>query len=363
MRTADPETFRLVYETAPIILHAINPDGTIRFVSDRWCEFHGVSREEAIGKLSIFDFSEESKAYAAKVVPEFMRTGEARDVSYTVITPNGRREILLNASSIRDANGEILLSVAVTTDVTGQLARERQLREINETLKHLALGFAHDMGGPAGNAAGCIDAAEMLLGKMNRGEGSDSTAAQREHFVHMAREALDALRARANSVEKFVSVITGVGDLVPVDLNAAFSDGRSMANGPLTDIPVDCPVLPTVMAAPGFSGVFQNLLANAAKYADPERPLSIRVTCKRIDDVWRITVQDNGLGFDPKLARKIFRPGYRIKSVPKPGQGFGLASARQLVVASGGDIYATSKPGVGSKFTIEVPVSETTSAN
>ena len=70
-----------------------------------------------------------------------------------------------------------------------------------------------------------------------------------------------------------------------------------------------------------------------------------------------ITVQDNGIGFDPEDAKQIFSPFKRLHAEQDyPGSGVGLAICRRIVERHGGRIWADSQPGQGASFHFTLPV-------
>lgn len=111
--------------------------------------------------------------------------------------------------------------------------------------------------------------------------------------------------------------------------------------------------------------VFVNLLANAVD-ASPEG-VAVRITTERVGvrvgdrrnggkDVpgARISIADRGPGMDEETRARIFEPFFTTK---KRGTGLGLAIAKQIVEQHGGRIRAESRPGDGTRFTIELPLS------
>jgi signal transduction histidine kinase len=104
--------------------------------------------------------------------------------------------------------------------------------------------------------------------------------------------------------------------------------------------------------------VFSNLFENAVKYS----PLSDRVwvDVARHDRRLEIAVRDRGLGIPRDEQRRIFDKFVRGSTTRDVrGTGVGLAMARQIVVAHGGEITVVSEPGQGSTFTIVLPASST----
>lgn len=103
--------------------------------------------------------------------------------------------------------------------------------------------------------------------------------------------------------------------------------------------------------------LFLNLVSNALKFADPDRPVSVVVAARSVGDGYRtITVTDNGVGFDPATAPTLFEPFQRGDDRRTEGSGIGLAVCRRIVERHAGTIRADSAVGMGSTFTIRLPV-------
>jgi signal transduction histidine kinase len=115
--------------------------------------------------------------------------------------------------------------------------------------------------------------------------------------------------------------------------------------GTLPKVPVDCSRL---------AMVFQNLIDNALKYRRDETP-KIDVAAVQMGGHWRISVTDNGQGFDGKYAERAFEPFRRLSDSEVPGSGIGLATCKRIVERLGGRIWAESTKGVGSSFYFTLP--------
>jgi signal transduction histidine kinase len=98
--------------------------------------------------------------------------------------------------------------------------------------------------------------------------------------------------------------------------------------------------------------VLSNLLANAVRYTP--RDGSVRVGASASDGRVRVSVRDTGPGIDTDLLPHVFDRFY--KSEESRGAGLGLAIAKSLVVAHGGEIGATSVPGQGTEMSFTLPV-------
>lgn len=127
------------------------------------------------------------------------------------------------------------------------------------------------------------------------------------------------------------------------------------------------PSLPPVMGdAAALSQCLQNLISNAVKYGEKGRWIAIDATCEDSKDHHhrkeiRISVYDRGSGIEPSELQRIFDPFYRSPSVIAEqihGTGLGLPIAKSLAEAMGGRLSVTSEVGVGTVFTVRLPVIE-----
>ena len=102
--------------------------------------------------------------------------------------------------------------------------------------------------------------------------------------------------------------------------------------------------------------LFQNLIENSLKYRQPDTPPRIEVTAVPGEDSWVISVSDNGIGFEPGQAERIFGVFQRAHA-GFAGTGIGLAICKRIVEGMGGTIEASSRPGEGAAFSFSLPAS------
>ena len=101
--------------------------------------------------------------------------------------------------------------------------------------------------------------------------------------------------------------------------------------------------------------VFQNLIGNAIKFRRDEPP-RVHVSAEPIDQQWRFSVRDNGIGIDQKDLTKIFDVFKQLHAPGVfPGTGIGLAICKEIVERHGGRIWVESERGVGSAFYFTIP--------
>lgn len=112
--------------------------------------------------------------------------------------------------------------------------------------------------------------------------------------------------------------------------------------------------IPTITCSPSsINQVFLNLISNAAQATDDEG--EIRIVTSQQGDKVKIEIIDNGTGMSPEVQEQIFQPFFTTKKVGE-GTGLGLSIVQRIVREHGGEIKVQSKLGLGTKFTVLLPV-------
>ena len=114
---------------------------------------------------------------------------------------------------------------------------------------------------------------------------------------------------------------------------------------------VEVGALPTVMGNEiQLIQLFQNLIINAIKFHGAAPP-HVKISVKHENQKWIFSVQDNGIGIDPKFFDRIFVIFQRLhERGAYQGTGIGLAISKKIVERHGGKIWVESTPGKGSTF-------------
>jgi light-regulated signal transduction histidine kinase (bacteriophytochrome) len=139
---------------------------------------------------------------------------------------------------------------------------------------------------------------------------------------------------------------------------------KSEANIEIKELPVVC-AIPSMMRQ-----LFHNLISNALKFRKKDQPPRIVISAEKINKAingtpirmtegvpyYRITVSDNGIGFDPKYAEEIFMVFKRLHSYHEfAGTGVGLSICKKIVDKHHGFITAEGRQDKGSKFIVGLP--------
>ncbi|HEY9031262.1 MAG TPA: ATP-binding protein [Kangiella sp.] len=118
----------------------------------------------------------------------------------------------------------------------------------------------------------------------------------------------------------------------------------------------------SLIADDSLEVIVGNLLSNAIKYTPPGG--AIEITLNQDDGNAVIAVSDDGVGIGQEQQELIFDRFVRLEQTSDiSGTGIGLSIVKELVLSHGGNIQVESKPGVGSKFYIKIPVTELPAEN
>ncbi|MCM2303743.1 MAG: ATP-binding protein, partial [Elusimicrobia bacterium] len=102
--------------------------------------------------------------------------------------------------------------------------------------------------------------------------------------------------------------------------------------------------------------VLVNLLSNAIKYTGVRLEARIRIRARRGERGTVVAVHDNGVGFDPLKAGRLFEPFQRLESGRTfPGSGIGLAIVARIAARHGGRTWAEARPGRWASFFFSIP--------
>lgn len=230
------------------------------------------------------------------------------------------------------------------------LATKEALESANQSLDEFVSIASHDLRDPLAK----ILALSSVLSTDASGPLADEDRGCVEEIGRSARRMqrlIDALLSYARTVRRIPSLeplpLNRVVDEVLDDLAFRVREQSAV---------IDVEDLPTVVADPvQIRQVLQNLVANALKFSAPDRPLRIRIGARTRHGIARIAVSDNGIGFAPADAAKLFRPFAQLGG-QRDGSGLGLAICRRIIEAHGGEISASAVPDRGATFTFTLPV-------
>jgi signal transduction histidine kinase len=339
------------YETAELIRR--RPRSTLTpiiFVTGNDANSDQIARAYAVGAVDLI-----FKPFSAEVLRAKVRTFlELFETSLRLKDEIRERE---RAQEERDRLGEELLQ--------GQ-----KLQAVGQ----LSAGIAHEINNPLGYLLSNMSVLEEYLEKLgqfirvslqekNAGRARGARDSEPEYLLEDFKTALRESRQGAERIRDIVQSLKEFShrdekDLKAADLNRCVEDALRLCANELkhkAEVRQDLGKLPLVWCFPQqIEQVLVNLLVNAAQ-AIPEKG-RIDISSRVEDERAVIRIRDSGSGIPPDQMKKLFEPFFTTKPVGK-GTGLGLHVAYKIIKAHGGRIDVDSTPGVGSEFTLQVPVS------
>lgn len=252
--------------------------------------------------------------------------------------------------------------------------RTADLGRANEEIQRFAYIVTHDLRAPLVNIMGFTAELETSVGEVKAymesqpADGDDPLVAEaRQAATEDLPEAITFIRAATRKMDGLINAILKISregrrqlKPEPVDLAelakasvAAVQHQISESEG---EISTDIRVGKLITDRLSLEQILGNMLDNAIKYQDAERPLRVAIRARHVpgNRVF-IEIEDNGRGIAETDHERVFELFRRSGSQNSPGEGIGLAHVRTMVRSLGGDVTLTSRLGEGTTFTINLP--------
>lgn len=174
-------------------------------------------------------------------------------------------------------------------------------------------------------------------------------------LLHLINDVLELSRYEAGQIKLHLAP-TDVRELI----NNVCEILEPLAGGKNLKVVVDCERTPEKLITDSFQlqQIVTNLISNAIRYTESG---TVIIMCQVLDNqIWAIAVSDTGVGITPENQAQIFEPYFRVTASERPylpdSTGLGLAIVSRLVKLLEGEIKLVSQVGVGSTFTVILPL-------
>lgn len=261
-------------------------------------------------------------------------------------------------TGIIDETGQVVRVVGVITDVTQRKAAEEAMRRQNEQLtkanrelEEFAYVASHDLQEPLR----MVNIYSQLLLK----SGGRHAHPDADKYAEFVRQGVRRMENLIKDLLLYSRVVHPEQEQAqPADLNRSLDEALSVLRVRVeeTRTVIARNPLPSVLGdEQQLALVFQNLLSNALKYRRNGAAPHVEITAALRGGEWVISVKDDGLGFDPLHAERIFGLFKRLHKDAYPGTGLGLAICKRVVERYGGRIWAASEgEGTGALFSFSL---------
>ena len=349
-----------VLDSLPVSIYVIDRDYQIvTWNKQREIGAQGMPREAVIGRNVFQVFSKYPQSRLKQEFERAFRTGNIERIEQQTIDQSGATQHwMVSKIPMRDeTTGEVTHVITVGEDVTMRVeaihaaGRAEKLAAVGR----LAAGVVHEINNPLATISAC---AESLEARVEEGAFGHSTEVDDLHeYLGLIRSEAFRCKAITNGLLDFSRVRTSnrlmidIADLIRSSANLIAHQKRG------NDIRIEFEIdenLPQINADHGQ--IQQAIIALAANAIDamPNGGI-LTFRARAANNRVTIEVQDSGIGIAPENLSKVFEPFFTTKEVGK-GTGLGLAVCYGIITEHGGRLSVRSNPGVGTTFTIFLPV-------
>ena len=366
--------FRQILMSAGEGIYGLDAQGRATFVNPAACRMLGFHEEELIGK----DMHAMVHHSLRDGAPFPVEECDVHRIGASESRYDGADEVLWTKSGdplhvaivstpiLRD--GELDGAVVTFSDISQRRRDEaalrryaRELKRSNAELQDFAYAASHDLQEPLRKIQAFGERLNSKYGMRLEDTG--------QLYLSRMVDAATRMRRLIDDLLSYSRVNTRSTAFLPVNLNSVMSDVLSDLEPRIAaqDAKVRVGDLPAVEADPGqIHQLFQNLVGNALKFSRPGVKPSVTiegsVEAGEEGAVARIAIADNGIGFDPKHAERVFGMFERLHSREDyDGTGVGLATCRKIADRHGGKLTAWAEPGAGAVFTLVLPIRQAVS--
>jgi len=356
-------------------LMTTDPQGIITDVNKQMEALTDRTRDELIGAPFKDYFTDPDRAEAG--IKRVLTEKKVTDYELTVCSMSGNKtDVSYNATTFYDRDRNLQGVFAAARDVTDRKRNAKKLKlysdkleRSNRELQDFAQVASHDLQEPLRKI--------MAFGDRLSSKAGDSLDEQCRDYLQRMCNAAARMQTLITDLMAFSRVEIKGQPFEPTDLTViakeVSADLETRIEGTGAVVQID--ELPTIDADPmQMRQLLQNLISNSLKYFRTGVQPAIHIFCETLvthasestnegvvtRPVCRLSVSDNGIGFDEKYLDRIFNVFQRLhKKGEYEGTGVGLAICRKIVDRHGGTITAHSSPGQGATFVVTLPITQT----
>lgn len=357
----------MIEEVEDYAILMLDPQGVIRNWNRGAQKIKGYTEQEIVGNhFRIFYTREDQEAGLPEVLLQrAAHEGKAIHEGWRVRKNGSKFWGSIVITALHDDEGNIVGFSKVTRDLTErkeaedkQIQYARQLEAQNKELQQFAYAAAHDMKEP-------LRKIQLYYSAILGDNGEQVPIDMQRDYMRRSAEAARRMQLLIDDLLTYTHVVGSGEHREPVDLNVVVTDAITEHQDTIEQLAatIECGKLPVVNGI-GFqlTQLFSNLLGNSLKYRASDRPacISIKSSVVRLPDranvygaerFYKIEFRDNGIGFPPDQAERIFNLFERLHGRDKySGTGIGLAICRRIMDNNRGFIRARGVPGKGATF-------------
>jgi PAS domain S-box-containing protein len=372
LRKSEERYHKMVEEVEDYAIILLDPKGIIQNWNKGAEKIKGWKEEDIVGK-SFREFylpEDQGSDLPSRLLEEAADKGKALYEGWRKRKDGSVFWGSVVLTALHDETGKIIGFSKVTRDLTEKKHTEDKIQEYlkqlefqNTELEQFVYAASHDMKEPLRKI--------HLYNSYIAGNESNSLDEKSREYFARSMQASQRMSTLIEDLLAYAKMTTVAEELEPVDCNGIVDDllvfyaeefGQKKITLQRTELPV-------IKAIPfQVKQLFSNLIDNAVKYRHPDREACIQISSELVSgkgvsattvrhrQFHKITVSDNGIGFDPAQAARIFEIFKRLPGTGTvKGSGIGLAICKKIVQNHDGVMKAFGEKGVGASFVLFFP--------
>jgi PAS domain S-box-containing protein len=360
------QKYQMVVNSIQEVIFQLDLYGIITFLNDAWVQLTGYPLENSIGKHFSTFIPHEGRE-SSKALADLLLVGNQAGIHGQIILAKYDQTYIpveIHIQQVYNVDGEPMGVGGTITDISERMQAEKQALDLMlkartvEMLKGFLTGVSHDLRTPLSIMNTSLYLLRHKLGE-TQGENRhlDALEKQTSHMQRVVEDMLDMSKLDDDVAELSLIRIDLNGlvrDLLVTLQNSANAKSQQLIFSPTSDDLF-------IMADQFMLGkVITNVVKNAIQYTPDGGHIHID-TFQMPDFTVKIIVKDSGIGIEADTLPHIFERFYKANEARPSGQvgaGLGLSIARRIVEMHSGSIEAQSTVGVGSIFTITLPIGQ-----
>lgn len=308
------------------------------------------------------------------VYSQFMRIlKEEKSIQFIgrIITPQGKQKYLEITNKIYNNTDGTKTAVGTNHDITLQYITNNNLEESNAILLKLNSDLSsfnyvasHDLQEP-------LRKIQLFISRIDTDTENNFSEKSNDYF-NKIKTTSQRMQTLIQDLLMYAKITKSSGALEEIDLTVSAIQALNDLSQTIDEknALINIESLPTIRAVPyQMQQLFFNLIGNSLKYTEKNKQPIININTELVNasilpfvsnnnktNYYKITLTDNGIGFDNQFAEKIFTVFQRLHDKSAySGTGIGLAICKKIIDHHKGYIFADGKPNEGATFTIYLP--------
>lgn len=376
-RTAELED---LYHHAPCGYHSLDAQARVIRINQTELDWLGYQPEAVLGHSILEFLSPASQVLFEQIFPIFKQVGVLKDQELEFICRDGHLlSFSVSATALYDVRGEIKMSRSTLVDISRRKQIELALRESEAHLRQnrdelsaanlelekaarlkdeFLASMSHELRTPLTGILGLSEALQLgtygslsekqLKALMNIEESG-------RHLLELVNDILDLSKIEAGKLHINLEPCS-LAEICQASLHLT----KALANPKNQTVSFSIQPAAIIVRADArrLKQMLVNLLSNAVKFTPAGGSLGLEVVASESEERVALTVWDKGIGIHPADLPKLFRFFVQLDGSltrQHSGAGLGLSLVQRMAELQGGSISVESSPGVGSRFTINLP--------